>query len=217
MMAPELRNVLVPAYRCAAFDGACKGMRYDPEHGLFPRGYAGATGALGDIALVLVIAEPGEPPPGASPQPVADADALVNIIGTKVGNAFENGKSPFHRNVRYLIDRCWPEKSYAEQMRRTWITEGVMCSAEVTTGPVPKIVEKECATRYLSKQLALLPDAFVIAVGGKARSRIKLTRRKPHASVFAAGLPGGNFKGAKPSWDAAGTAFRAHLARLNLT
>jgi hypothetical protein len=192
-------------------------MRYEPTHGLFPRGYAGATGALSDIALILVIAEPGEPPPTATPQPVAHPNEVVNIIGTNVGNAFEKGKSPFHRNVRYLIDQCWPGMSYAEQMRRTWITEGVMCSAAETMGPVPKVVEKECATRYLSKQLALLPGAFVIAVGGKARSRIKLTGRKPHASVFAAGLPGGNFKGARPSWDAAGAAFREHLTRLSLT
>lgn len=217
MVASELRAVLAPAYRCAAFDNACKAMRDDPVHGLFPRGYAGATGSLSDIALVLVVAEPGEPPRGAKPQPLADPDTLVNVIGTNVGNAFENSKSAFHRNVRYIIDQCWPGLAYPEQMRRTWITEGVLCSAEVTTGPVPKIVEKECATRYLSKQLALLPDAFVIAIGGKARSRIKLTGGKPHASVFAAGLPGANFKGAKPSWNAAGAAFQVHLRRLKLT
>ena len=96
-------------------------------------------------------------------------------------------------------------------MRRTWITEGVLCSAKVTTGRIPAGVERECAMRYLGQQLALLPRAFVIALGRKAERRLQRAGRTPDVTVIAAGLPGGNWTRAKPSWEAAGRAFHDHL------
>jgi hypothetical protein len=168
VLVKELALSLVPAYRCTALDDACKGMRYEPERGLFPRGYAGATGTLTEVALVLVIAEPGEPSANAKPQPEATANELPAVLAERVGEAFRSNKSAFHRNVRFLLDCCFPGLMFEDQMRQAWITEGVMCSAAKTTGPVPSGVERECATRYLTAQLALLPAAFVIALGDKA-------------------------------------------------
>ena len=214
MVARELRDVLIPAYRCSAFDGACNGMRDKPEQGHFPRGYTGATGSLSDVKLVLVVAEPGEPPENARPQPSAEPADLVDLLASKIGRTFKDGGGAFHRNVRYLLERCWPGMPFLEQMKHTWITEGVLCSAAATTGPVPKVVETECAQRYLKKQLALLTGAFVIALGKKAESRLKRVGVTANAVVFAAGLPGGYAKGAKPSWDAAGSSFQQHVARV---
>lgn len=210
-VATELRDVLVPAYPCASLEGACKDMRWQPALGLFPRGFTGATGDLTDVALVLVFAEPGEPPTGAKPQPDMKPAELIEVSSASVSKAFETSSGAFHGNVRYLLDRCWPAVPYAEQLRRTWMTEAVLCSAEVTTGPVPKVVEKECGSRFLRRQLELLPDAFVVALGGKANRRLKMCGRPADASVIAAGLPGEYSKKAKPSWDAAGIAFQRHL------
>ena len=60
---PELLKIIEPAYApCAHFTGACRTLRWDPGRGHIPRGFLGATGRLEDVKLVLVFAEPGDPP-----------------------------------------------------------------------------------------------------------------------------------------------------------
>jgi hypothetical protein len=211
VVARELLNVLAPAYTCDSFTTDCKSMRNEPQAGLFPRGYTGAAGLLADVDLAVVIAEPGEPPGDAKPQPAGEPGAIIESIAASVGDTLRTARSAFHRNVSFLLACCWPELSFDERLKRTWITEGVLCSAAKTTGTVPRIVETTCAERYLAKQLALLPNAFVIAMGVKARRRLNLAGRPADVTVRAAGLPGGNSKAAKPSWQAAGLAFRDHL------
>lgn len=211
-MAVEILNTLVPAYGpCPAFAGPCKDMRYEPAVGLYPRGYAGATGSLEDIDLVLCIAEPGEPAPNSKSQPTLAPAELPRRIADSVGNAFASRPSVFHGNVRLVLELCWPGRSFEERMKRTWITEGVLCSASSSAAPVPAIVERECATRYLRAQLAVLPGRFVIALGLKAQRRLKLAGRPADVVAFAAGLPGCNQRGARPSWAHAATAFREYL------
>src|SRR5678815_6195421 len=123
-------------------------MRYDPAHGLFPRGFAGATETLAAIDLVLCLAEPGEPAASARPQPIAAPHELPEVVAISVARAFQARKSAFHDNVGYLLDCCWPDLPFEARMRRTWITEGVLCSAAIPADPVPRAVERECASRY---------------------------------------------------------------------
>jgi hypothetical protein len=210
MVAIQLAQILEPAYKCSSLDGACMKMRWEPTRGLFPRGYAGAAGALEDIELVVCIAEPGEPGSTSKAQPAGTPAELPQLIATSIAGAFETTKSPFHRNVAFLLSCCWPGISFGEQMRRTWITEGVLCSAKASTARVPASVERECATRYLRRQMEILPDAFVIALGRKAERRLRLADRAPDVTVIAAGLPAGNWARAKPSWEQAGRAFQDH-------
>jgi hypothetical protein len=73
------------------------------------------------------------------------------------------------------------------------------------------VVENECASRYLIPQLDLLPKAFVIALGGKARLRLRRAGREPNQAAHAAGLPGCNQRAAIPSWQRAGAAFQEYL------
>jgi hypothetical protein len=60
-----------------------------------------------------------------------------------------------------------------EQLRLTWYTNAVLCSAHVSGGVVPRIIEDTCVTEYLAKQVDLLPQAFVMALGSKAERRLK--------------------------------------------
>lgn len=158
----------------------------------------------------MCIAEPGEPSSTAKAQPVAPPSELPHRIATSIAGAFERQQSPFHRNVAFLLSCCWPGLAFAEQVRRTWITEGVLCSAKASTARVPAVVERECATRYLRRQMEILPDAFVIALGRKAERRLRLADRAPDVTVIAAGLPAGNWSTARPSWEQAGRAFQDH-------
>jgi hypothetical protein len=117
-----------------------------------------------------------------------------------VYGCFESGKDYFHRNVRYILDQCWPGVPFSEQMRRTWITESTLCSARKEGGSIPASVHRFCVDSYLSKQLALLPNATIAALGGKARDRIRHLRCQT-LSVAAVAPPGCNFAGARQSWD----------------
>ena len=139
----------------------------------------------------------------------------IDHIANGVGATIFNGKAPFHRNVRYLLNQCWPEflDQSDEQLKRTWVTEGVLCSALKVGGVISPCVEQTCADLYLSRQLALLPDAFVIALGRKAEHRLIKAGRKQGTffPVRAAGMPVGNKEKAQAGWMAAGAAFRAFL------
>jgi hypothetical protein len=61
MTNAAMRAVLTPLYKCSNYDGSCRDhCRWEPEHGLVPCGFGGATGPLDAVRLVLVTAEPGD-------------------------------------------------------------------------------------------------------------------------------------------------------------
>ncbi|WP_005032741.1 hypothetical protein [Holophaga foetida] len=196
----SVRDMLSHAYRCPNFDGICTTMRWEPAQGHIPRGFLGATGSPSEVELVLVFAEPGDPSPGDH----ATMDEAIQHAYW----AFREGQGLFHRNARKLFQLCWPDLSFDEQLRKVWMTESVLCSAMVTTGPVPKAVEQECGSRFLRRQLALFPNAMVVALGSKAQhrlDRIGVSHHKAHAIA----PPGCNQQAAYPSWVKVAEALRA--------
>jgi hypothetical protein len=63
-MEQRLVEILAPAYQpCNGFAEICHEMKWHPAKGYIPRGFVGATGAVSDVELVLVFAEPGDPQP----------------------------------------------------------------------------------------------------------------------------------------------------------
>lgn len=190
--ALELWDLLSRAYPCPAFSGICQSMRWDPKNGHIPRGFLGATGKLSEVELVLVFAEPGDPKPGDHETPEA---ALAHAY-----QSFKSGSGVFHQKARLFFNLCWPGQPFDEQLKRVWVTESVLCSAEWSTGPVPKEIEHECGHRYLKQQLALLPNAVVVGLGSKAQSRLKKIGIHQFEKAHAFGLPGCNQKEALPSW-----------------
>lgn len=188
---PELLEILAPAYPCRHFNGACRAMRWAPKLGHIPRGYCGATGSPAEVELVLVVAEPGDPQAG-------DHETMEQSIQRTLW-AYREGPGLFHRNARKILAYCWPGQSLDQQLRRVWITESVLCSAEVTTGPVPGEVERTCGQQFLLPQLALFPRALVVALGGKAHQRLQRLGIR-HERAHAIAPPGCNQKAADPSW-----------------
>ncbi len=192
---PLLANLLAPAYApCSAFSGPCHEMRWSPSQGHVPRGFLGATGTLEDIELVLVFAEPGDPHEDEIHEGLTSAFRYAT-------RAFEAGIDQFHRNVRAILDSCWPGLSFDKQMKKVWMTESVLCSATKEGGSVSTVAARECGRRYLAAQLVLLPHAVVVALGRKAQKRLRaigFTRFLPASAVAP---PGCNFLGAQESWD----------------
>lgn len=159
-----------------------------------PRGFLGAAGTLKEIQLVLVFAEPGDPHEEETHEGLTSAYQYATY-------GFETGKDLFHRNVRAILDSCWPGLSFHEQMKKVWMTESVLCSAPKECGSVKAAVTRECGKRYLIGQLELLPHALVVALGGKAQSRLRAIGVKNFLPAAAVAPPGCNFAGARESWE----------------
>jgi hypothetical protein len=149
---------------------------------------------LEDIELVLVFAEPGDPHVGETHEGLASAYGYAS-------HAFETGKDQFHRNVRAILDSCWPGLSLRDQLKKVWMTESVLCSATKEGGSVSAAATSECGTRYLAPQLQLLPHALVVALGGKAQKRLRAIGFQTFLPAFAVAPPGCNFSGARESWE----------------
>jgi hypothetical protein len=171
MLCRELWDVLKPAlHPCEGFAGPCEGhCTFDPKSGRIPRSFAGAIGEASEVKLVLVTAEPGTRN-GTN----YDGVDLAELLQTTTHRIFLSGNDlrPFHRRLQDIIELCFPDVTdRREQWRRTWFTNTVKCSARENCGRVPPPVEDYCADSYLKREVAALPQAFVIALGGKAARR----------------------------------------------
>lgn len=186
--------LLEPAYApCVEFQRACSEMRWDPDHGHVPRGFLGASGAVEEVELVLVFAEPGDPQEGECHTGLESAYRYTTLC-------FATGKDLFHRNVRKILAMCWPTLSVEQQMRKTWLTESVLCSARKEGGFVSAAASRACGKHYLRAQLELFPKALVVALGGKAEARLKALRVVNFMRAYAAAPPGCNSHQAQQSW-----------------
>ena len=194
---PRIVAALSPAYGpCPEFTQACSEMRWQPERGHVPRGFAGATGDLSEIELVLVVAEPGEPVEGRD----SISGDPMDLVYYDAMHSFRTGRDLFHRNVRKILELCWPGMPFDLVMRKVWLTESVLCSATTTTGPVSRTAYRACGQRYLLAQLALFPSAVVVALGGKAAERLTALGVKSFVAAWSVAPPGCNRKEAADSW-----------------
>jgi hypothetical protein len=164
----ELIEILLPAYRpCPAFENVCREMRWAPEKGNAPRGFCGAAGRLKDVKLVLIMAEPGDPHNGESNLASTDPNELISETIHYSYLCYKTGKDLFHRNVQYILDLFWPGLGFEEKIRRTWITESVLCSAMKEGGNIPSAIWRQCVKQYLIPQIEILDPLMVLALGSK--------------------------------------------------
>jgi hypothetical protein len=169
-------------------------MRWNPSQGHVPRGFRGAAGHIEEVELVLVYAEPGDPLPGEQHTGLESAYAYS-------ARTFETGATQFHKNVKNIVNRCWPDLSPVEQMKRVWMTESVLCSAPKEGGSVRSSVCRACGDRFLRPQLDLLKHALIVALGSKARERMRRLGVSGFMEAGSVAPPGCNHAGARRSWD----------------
>lgn len=126
----QLAAILLPAYApCPAFSGACSScMRWIPFDGHIPRGFFGATGGLEEVELVLVSAEPGDPFQNQTYATGSAQDRLQSASAFAYDN-LKHHSDRYSVNIRFILNSCFPGTSFDDQMRRTWITNSVLCSA----------------------------------------------------------------------------------------
>jgi hypothetical protein len=217
----QVRAVLRPAYGpCEGFAGNCGSMIYKPNEGHIPRGFCGATGALEDVRLLLVCAEPGDPLSTENYGGTRNPDALLKSACFYAWQCFETERDLFHWNIRCILNLCFPCSSFTEQMRYAMITDAVLCSAKEEGGYVGSPIAKECAQRYLLKLIKILPNATIAALGRKARQRLFLAGLSDRSGVSdryfvpasSAAPPGCYQKRAWKSWEEIAKVVSSHTS-----
>lgn len=218
MLSKALLDILEPAYQpCVHFAGACAGACvWEPSRGLVPCAFGGATGTLDEVRLIIVTAEPGDPPDSTgyegTPKDMVHNSLRIFHEAMRSGGIDRAGRpTPFHRNMRRILDAFWPNESLDTQLRKTWTTNAVLCPAEVSGGKHLARVEQACTQTYLARQLDLFPLAFIVALGGKARDRMQAAGLRCNA----VGLhPSARASDAEKSasWEAVARLFRGGLS-----
>lgn len=219
MSHPDLVSALLPALDpCRSHvDGPCRSlMKWDPSSGHMPRGFGGANAKhLSAVRLMIVTAEPGDPADGESYVGPAH-DMLRQHIGffeqsLRSNSLRRDGRgAPYHKNLLTILALCWQDASIDEQLERTWLTNSVLCSAEVSGGNVPRPVEMACAQNYLKRQVELLPQAFVLALG-ESKARNRLIRAGVRCDAWAQHPSARPNTNPAASWASAAAAFHAWL------
>ncbi|THJ64732.1 hypothetical protein E8P82_14260 [Arthrobacter echini] len=195
----KLSEMLRAAYLPCGNFGACREAQWAPESGHIPRGFLGASGTLDDVEVVMVFAEPGHPHPGEAYDRKDSPDTLLENAMDHAYEAFAMGTDLFHRNVRWFLDQLYPNLSFNEQLRYVWLTEGRLCSIDNEIGSQR---DHRCAQRYLRAQLEILPNATIVAFGGKAHDYVRRLEVE-HVKAYALAPPGANHRPARPSWERA--------------
>ena len=200
---PEIMDLLLPAVQpCANFGADCAGVAiWDPENGHVPRGFVGALGELSDVELVLMTAEPGDPLPHERYEQPADPVELMESICRYSLEQFVAGTTLFHKNIRRILDSCWPQVTLEDQLRKTWFVDTYLCSARVEGGTVPAKSWRRCGIDYLGPQLRLLSDRAIVALGRKAQKRTQAAFDGKFLGVGSAAPPGCHWPGVRQSWE----------------
>lgn len=194
----QLLSVMLDAYFPCINFGICREAQWNPEQGQIPRGFVGATGRPEDVEVVMVFSEPGHPHDEERYDPNLSPLDLISAALRHAYMSFSDGKDQFHRNVRWFLSQLYPDLTFDQQLRHVWLTEGRLCSIDNEIGSTK---DPTCASNYLAQQLAILPNATVVAFGNKAKKYLRglnITR----LDAYALAPPGANHKPARPSWEA---------------
>lgn len=194
-----LKSLLLEAYKPCRFFGGCREAQWEPRSGHIPRGYVGAIGSVEDVEVVMVFSEPGHPHDGECYEVSLSPAGLMAACTAHAFDSFKHGTDLFHRNVRWFMSQLYPEMTFEEQLRRVWLTEGRLCSIDNEIGSTK---DRKCAANYLVRQIELLPNATVVAFGGKAKHYLK-GLGVDFIGAYALAPPGANHRPARPSWEAA--------------
>ena len=105
---------------------------------------------------------------------------------------------------------CRPKMCLEEQLSLTWFTNAVKCSAATSGGNIPRRIEETCVSSYVKREIEALPNAYVLALGEKARRRLRAAdvRVNGHAQHPGA-RPNTN---PRASWEEAAKQFRTWVS-----
>src|SRR3954452_23726769 len=112
------------------------------------QGFRGAPAAVADVRLVLVSAEPGDPFDGESYATDGTPQDYLRSVCVSNADHLRHSSDQYMRNLRRILDMAWPGADLQEQLRKTWVTNSVLCSAPVESGKVPRHIEQHCITRH---------------------------------------------------------------------
>jgi hypothetical protein len=139
---------------------------WDFESGYEPRGYYGP--APEQVRLLVLLAEPG------AVTPTERQNLLPAISHGPWIEGFDLGSQEYYwrRHLGELCIHIWPEGTedhmYAHLGKSNTFWMSLRPGAQ--TRPVPREPLQYFLRTYLTRFLALFPDAIILAAGGKAQS-----------------------------------------------
>lgn len=220
MSRKALFEILKPLYSpCVHFKNACAGhCQWSLDIGMVPSGFGGATGELSEVKLIVITAEPGAPIVNhgysGTPQEMVENSMKIFERSLRVGGVDRasgfNGR--FHRNFRRILEYCWPEEGIDAILRKTWVTNTVLCPLPPFANSHPKQVKTTCGNSYLKQQIELFPSAFILVLGRETKARMEMNgfeynANGLHPSYWA------NPKASIDSWKLAAAELHAHMNR----
>ena len=113
--------------------------------------------------------------------------------------------------MKELLDIFWPGTGLERQLRKTWYTNAVLCSAGSIGGTIEREVEDICGNEYLRKQIDLFTSAYVVALGWKAEKRMRRIGIRYDRTAFHPSFRGSNEE-RQNNWEDCAVAFKEWLA-----
>ena len=98
---------------------------------------------------------------------------MVKQAAAFVFRCYAEQRGPVQKHGCWFLDQRFPGMSFADQLRRVWITEARLCSLDEAGGAATAEHYRACGRDYLASQLALLPRARIVAFGSKAKAAMK--------------------------------------------
>ena len=147
---------------------------WQKDEGRVPCGFSGASDGPEKVKVVFVIAEPSQP----KVQPLGDVpnEALLEKVYQQSTNNLRVGHERHHTNLKDgVLQRFFPNSSFDELMRRSFVTCSVYCSNPKpfdSSADPPKDVQERCGKLHLIEVLKKFPHAEIVALGGKADRRL---------------------------------------------
>lgn len=192
------------------FKSLCEqaGLPWDPDAGYEPRWYNGP--APEDVRLLFLMAEPGPITP-------TEAHSLLPAVSHRpwtTGFDLSLQEHYWRGHLREFCSHIWPEDTEEHMYAHVGGTSTFWMSLPhgQTTKQVPGFVVNYFLEHYLSRFLSLFPQAQLLAVGGKARDRLKKLGVEFY-TCSAFNNPEANKPRARESWRRTAVELKAQLIR----
>ncbi len=184
MLPKELQLILRPLYQGAAERCPCN-LRFDAQNGWIPRGMFGAEAGGSKVQLVVVSQNPGHPLHGEAEtyrqalsctDDDARADKLLELQEQFIRTVHlqpptgKNGR--YHRELMGLLREALGTDDEGV-LRHVYFTEAVKCSTADEQAQIALSLYRECTGRTLGRELALFPEAPILALGRGAENAVR--------------------------------------------
>jgi hypothetical protein len=197
-LPPQLRSLLVPIHRNIEC-GKCQcGGLVDITHGWVPRIMVGARKGVSALKLILVGKNPGHPIPEEADR-YCMAISLAHNNEDKAELLFDamviwgehchlesvpGRQGIYHRKLMGFLRDVLNVDTNEEVLDQVYFTEVVKCSTpNDELAKLDSLVTKECIKNWLMKDLEILPNVPILALGRETEKLLRKIARETDSRI----------------------------------